>query len=684
MIHLRLDYETRSRADIGMGGFEYAVDPSTRVLCLAYRIVTLDGLPSTPPVTARFDPEGPRAQPMPAGLSEAVADGCTVHAFNVAFEQVIWRHVLGWPEPAAWACTMALCAVNALPQSLDGAAQHLGFGGKHDAGYKVMKKACSPNKKTGEFAQLTEAEWSELIAYCAHDVDLEDRIANHLGPFPAIERPVWEVCNAINQRGVAIDRELCTAAVALVDRLGEACDGDVRAATNGAVTGADLTRVAWLLEWINAQGVELEELTAGSIAGCLRRKALPDHVRAVLEARRKIARASVKKMQAMLDGTQHDGRLRGQFRYCGAVTGRWKSKGEENFFGREGSGVQLQNLPKGTLTGPDLRSAVAAALAGDLAQMATLGGGEVDKALVSLVRPAVVAPRGKVFAVVDYASIEARGALWLASDARHLKWFSDYDKKLAPDPYCVSASKTFGRTITKADKNERQLGKVQMLACQYGMGVDRFIETACSPAYNVPRETATALGPKALEEYRREFSSLTGVKDPATGRYIASGFWKQLERGAMNAFLHQERVEVGPLTFGPGKFGDLALRLPSGRVIRYHKPTIVTGRFGNDQLQYSDLREKRTVDMYGGIWLENATQAICRDILADAMVRLTAAGYTIVMTVHDEVVCEVDEATADADLHRMEQMMKQVPDWAAGFPCNIEGLTTTRYGKEAF
>ncbi len=686
MIHLRLDFETRSRADISLGGFEYALDPSTRVLCLAFKVG------GGPVQTFRYDPESDRAQPMPPGLSEVLAmaellgesPGVTVHAFNVAFEQVIWRHVLGWPEPAAWSCTMALCAVNALPQSLDGASQHLGFGGKHDAGYKVMKKACSPNKKSGEFATLTEAEWADLIAYCAQDVDLEDRISEHLGPFPELERPVWEICNAINQRGVAIDRDLCTAAVRLVERLGETCNDAVVAATNGAVKGEDLTRVAWLLEWINAQGVELDELTAGSIAGALRRKALPDHVRAVLEARRRISRASVKKMQAMLDGTTYDGRLRGQFRYCGAVTGRWKSRGEENFYGREGSGVQLQNLPRGSLKQDATREAVAATLANDLPRLAVAGGGEADSALVAIVRPAVVAAPGKLLALVDWAAIEARGALWLAGDAKHLKWFSDFDAGKDVAPYCKAASQTFGRPITskKDDPLAYQCGKVQMLMLQYGAGGDKTDATCALQGIDLASAGLTGQG--LVDAYRKEFTSLAGHKDPATGRFICPGYWKQLERGALDAFKHGERIEVGPITFGPGKFGDLAMRLPSGRVIRYHKPTIVVGRFGSDQLAYTDLREKRTAEMYGGKWLENATQAICRDILADAMVRVTAHGFKIVMTVHDEIVCEVDEATADADLKCLAYLMRQAPGWAKGFPLNVEGLVTSRYGKESF
>ncbi len=672
---LRLDYETRSCADIGLGGYEYSLDPSTRALCVAWQEN------DTGPIrTHRFNPDGPQTQPLPPGFPDPVT--AHVHAFNVAFEQAIWRHVLHWPEPAAWSCTMALCAVNGLPQSLAKASKHLGFEGKHEAGFKVMKRACAPDKKTGEFPPLTDQDWSDLLAYCAQDVEMEAAIAAKVGDFPTVELPVWSVCNTVNNRGVLIDRDLCEAAVALVERIGLTCDEEVRKATGGAVTGDDLTRVQFLTDWINSRGVAIEELTATSIAGALRRKELPADVRTVLLARQKIARASVKKLDAALRMTKHGGRLRGQFRYCAAGTGRWKSQGEETFAGKEGDGVQLQNLvkpPKG-MTAVHVAEAVGAALRHDLAALASAGGGQVDGALASLVRPAIIAPRGKLLAVVDYASIEARGALWLANDLRHLRWFTDYDQGKAADPYCLMAGKTFGRTITKADKVERAVGKEQMLASQYGMGPEKF-GSRCE-AYGIDLAQAGITPEQAIADYRAEFTSLAGRKDPDTGRFVGEpGFWKQLERGALEAFRSGRHVQVGPLTFAKGRFGDLAMRLPSGRIVRYHSPRIAPGRFGGDQLQFTDLRKNSPQDMYGGKWLENATQAVCRDLLAYAMVELDRAGFVIVMHCHDEVVCEVE---SEADLVSMGAVMRAGPVWSQGFPIAVEGFVTTRYGKEAF
>lgn len=703
MITIRLDFETRSAADIRRrGGFLYATDPTTQVLCLAARIDGLTnrkGEPSLEPVWCiaewrdgiNLAANLGQPVPMPEEIRRAMSEGCEVSAFNVSFEQAVWRYVLGWPEPMSWSCTMALCAVNGLPQSLEKAAKYLNLGEKHADGFKLMKKTCQP-MKDGHFYRPTAAEWKDLVDYCRHDVVLEAAIADRLGAFPAVERTVWEVDNAINARGVYVDRALAKAATGLTSQLGALCDKDAREATRGAVKGDDLFRVAWLLEWINGRGVKLEEMTAAAVSGCLRRKELPDDVRAVLKARQRVSKISVTKLEGMLEQTTDaDPRLRGQFRYCATVTGRWKSRGDEDFFGRKGDGVQLQNLPKSPLKIEAVAQCVDATLAGNLAALTAAAAGEPEKAMVSLVRPAIAAPPGKRLLVVDYASIEARGALWLAGDRKHLKWFADYDAKLAADPYCTMASKTFGRPITKADKNERNLGKVQMLASQYGMGVDRFIDQAVN-VYGVDKEFAESIGEAAIKSYREEFASLAGgwYKDPEVG-WLPRGYWARLEWSAKRALEHREFVECGPVTFGPGKYGDLAMRLPSGRVVRYHQPRLETPpeRPGQKwapkpQFAYTDLRSGFTEFMYGGKWLENATQAVCRDLLAHAMVQLEAAGFHIVMTIHDEIVCEASESAAHGMLCRMEKLMCELPAWAAGMPVAVEGFTTSRYGKEAY
>ena len=85
--------------------------------------------------------------------------------------------------------------------------------------------------------------------------------------------------------------------------------------------------------------------------------------------------------------------------------------------------------------------------------------------------------------------------------------------------------------------------------------------------------------------------------------------------------------------------GVLSLRLPSGRELSYPAPSLAPGRFGKQQMMFTDMEAGRREGrhMYGGAWAENVTQAVARDLLVEGMKRLRVAGYKLVMHAHDEV-----------------------------------------------
>jgi DNA polymerase len=166
-------------------------------------------------------------------------------------------------------------------------------------------------------------------------------------------------------------------------------------------------------------------------------------------------------------------------------------------------------------------------------------------------------------------------------------------------------------------------------------------------------------------------------------------FWFDLEDAAAEAVENPGRMVVcGKLAFKKaGSF--LFLRLPSGRCLVYPYPKIdeVLTPWGakKNTVIYEgiDSRTQRkiwgTIYTYGGLWAENVTQAVARDLLAEAMVRVEAHGYPIVLHVHDEIVAEVP--VGFGSVSEFERLMSELPEWAEGCPVAAKGWEGKRYRK---
>lgn len=166
-------------------------------------------------------------------------------------------------------------------------------------------------------------------------------------------------------------------------------------------------------------------------------------------------------------------------------------------------------------------------------------------------------------------------------------------------------------------------------------------------------------------------------------------FWRDLERAAFAALQSPGEVFAAGEHIRLCKRGlYLVMRLPSGRCIHYPYAKITTGktRDGREREQIICMRRVngRTGQwffrpLYGGLLAENATQAVARDVLRDAMIRLHRAGYRIVLHVHDEIVCEMP--TGRGDLDEMCALMAQREPWAAGLPVAVSGWSGRRFRK---
>jgi DNA polymerase len=321
----------------------------------------------------------------------------------------------------------------------------------------------------------------------------------------------------------------------------------------------------------------------------------------------------------------------------------------------------------------------------------------------SVLRGFIIPAEGHDLLVADFSAIEARGLAWLAGEEKVLQAFRNDE-----DLYCLAAQDIYGHKVTKKEHpDKRQVGKVVVLACGYQGSVGAF--QAMAKGYGVKVEDKEAL--KIVKAWR------------AANENIVS-YWKECEDAAITAVQNPNtKVPAGPagrqVTYMKrGSF--LWCRLPSGRTLSYPYPKLVpyvwmekvsVGEDGEEQRESkrvpvgeksrwwakgwetngaeSPALHYRYMDTvsgwtegptYGGSLVENITQAVCRDILAEAIVRLEARGYPVVFHVHDEAVCEVPEGFGSAD--EMCAIMSEVPAWATDFPIAAAGFRTKRYRKD--
>jgi DNA polymerase len=697
MSKIHLDFETRSEVDIvKQGGWVYSRHPSTEILCCAYAI---DG----EPVQLAKGAEELRD----SGLLDYFSGDelFTFIAHNALFEQCIWQNVLvaryGFPEIPIenWRCTAAKAAAMGLPRDLFGVGAALDLHTqKDDEGRKVMLRLSKPRKRRGsdELSFWTPEEdpdgFEKLYAYCMCDVEVEREVDERLPDLSAFEQRVWFIDQKMNLRGVQTD----IPAINQINEFIKLTAAELKeefqylTSTDGLESP---TQVKALLEWLDGEGLELPNLQAATVDRAIARETSPD-IKRVLELRRMLAKPSTAKFDAMmLRADPEDGRLRDNLMYHGAGTGRWTAKG-----------VQLQNL---------LRSVVNSDTAIDCIMLGDYDwfrGAYRDPMAVysSCTRGVLTASEGRELYVGDYSAIEAMVLPWLADVEEKLDIF-----RTGQDVYCHAATTIYARPITPKNKPERAVGKVSELALGYGGGINAYGTMArgygvdIAPAYDALWPTAEEHErERAILSYdsyikRCEQNDVTEPLDKLSGlaadiikqRWRLNNpeivqLWYDVERAAIEAVLTGEKQYAAKCTFGVAKGGDFLLcKLPSGKCISYAFPKVTNADtpWGEKKktLTYMRVNPKtknwERMGTYGGKLVENITQATAREILAAAMVRLDDAGFTLILTVHDEVIS--DELLERDDLALFTEIMAFVPPWAKGLPIKVESWKGRRYRK---
>lgn len=253
------------------------------------------------------------------------------------------------------------------------------------------------------------------------------------------------------------------------------------------------------------------------------------------------------------------------------------------------------------------------------------------------------------FVVVDLKQIEAIVALWFAQDwetlrlteagmdlyEAHARRFMGYADPRPLEEYVEAAD------CPENQRNMRQFAKCRVLGLGFGMGHIKFVQT-------VKQWTGLNITPGESKEIVRDF--------------------RRKNKGILNCWEELDNA----MRRHVGRTEPFEIILPSGRALRYFDLNTSGGLRARDEMGGIMLH------FYGGKLFENVVQATARDILAEAVLRIEAAGYPVVLHVHDEVIVDVPKSVPKEVIR---DLMVQRPAWAQDLPIRSSCKDAERYFK---
>ena len=723
MSYLFLDFETFSEADLKkVGSYAYAEHPSTEVLICTYAFYD-------EPVRVWDCTDG---SDMPGDLHRAlrrlVKPNSRIKMVwhnGSMFDRLIMKHCWGFDIPVSNTIdTMIWAFRHALPGSLDALCEVLGVSAdnaKDKRGKALIQRFSKPTPKNYKIRRYTAEthpdEWALFIKYAVSDITAMREVFHKLPRWgnSEFEDRVLELDQLINDRGFKVDVALAEAAIAAVEKHKAQLQEEAQRKYGGSLTGNDflpiLRELAPAHRIHNAQKSTLNDLLADDD--------LPDDARAIIEMRLGAASTASTKYNPLLLGRSSDDRRRGCIQYGGA-------KRTLRFAGK---GFQPQNLARGYYHDDELDKGISALLKGRAHRRF-----DVAKLTASTVRSCIIPEAGHKFVVADYSNVEGRGLAWLAGEDDLIEVFVN-----GVDVYKKLASTVFNVAYEAVTKDQRQIAKAMVLGLGYAGGVGAFVTFAKNLGLDLNDMTctldgtfpdhiwaATARGYEWARIQEAKRPPRPGEKDDRPSYILDKKvwrtcdalkrmyreanpaivqFWRDIEDAAMAAIRNPgKEFTAGPrgVKFSRNVETDnngnkvagwwLRMTLPSGRVMSYpgvglsvSKETDEDGKVtSNVRIKYQGenqlTRQWGFQYTYSGKLVENCTQALCRDLLANALLNVEANGYPIVLHVHDEIICETPDLP-EYNVAELERLMCKLPEWAEGFPLVAEGQELKRYAK---
>lgn len=637
-------------------------------------------------------------EPIPGRLQKAIADPDTLFYFhNSHFDRTVLRNAIPRlaPDVTRWRDTMVQALAHGLPGALGALCEVLGVPqdkAKDKEGKALIQLFCKPRPKNSKLRRATSKthpeEWRRFVAYAGLDIEAMREVHKRLPKwnYKGAELALWHRDQQINDRGVCMDVQLAQAAIEAVDleqkrlakRTQVMTDGEVQAATQ---------RDALIKHIVESYGVELPDMQRSTLERRMADPDLPSAVKELLAIRLQASTTSTSKYKSLMKGVSSDGRLRGTLQFCGASrTGRWA-----------GRLFQPQNLPRPSLEQDQIDEGIEALKAG----CADLLFDNIMELTSSALRGCIMAPEGKKLVVSDLSNIEGRKLAWLAGEQWKLDAFREYDEGTGPDLYKLAYARAFNISPDDVDKYQRQIGKVMELGLGFGGGVAAFLtfalvygldldELANAALPNIPRDVIREAKSWYDESVKRKstyglservFIACDSLKRLWRRAHPATcDFWYELERTVRAAIATPKKTLYCGYLKIRRDGAWLRIQLPSGRALCYPSPSIEKGNITYQGVN-SYSRKWQRLKTYGGKLVENVTQAAARDVLAGNMPLIEDAGYSIVLTVHDEVITEAPD-TEDFNDKALSALLSTNPEWASDIPLNAGGFEAYRYRKD--
>lgn len=742
--NLFLDTETFSACDLKKcGSYAYAEHPSTEIMIATFAIddgpvmewdVTAD--PRMPRVLRRALREvcKPNTKSRLVGQNFLLFDrllmrhcwGIEIPVKNI-IDTMICAYRLSLPGSLD-----ALCSVLEISEDL----------AKDKAGKALIQRFCKPTPKNYKIRRYTREthpeEWRRFLKYARSDISSMREVFYALPTWGDTEKEneILAIDQAINDRGFYVDIALAESAVAAVKQHKLDLQREAMAKYGGSLTGKDFLPILRDL----APAFDIPNAQKATLGDLLDDEDLPDAARALIEMRLGAASTASTKYDPLLRGLSSDGRRRGTTQYGGAKrTLRWAGKGFQpqnlargaygdwkgDEFDKDGNVIWANYTGELTMGIRGLkRNRVSKAF-------------DIAKLCATTVRGCIIAAPGCKLVVADYSNVEGRGLAWISGEEATLNVFragTDLYKTLAATVFCVS--------YDDVSKDQRQIAKAMILGLGYGGGVAAFLTFAKNLGLDLDRLAHDLAGtfpdhiwkaarrgwefariqeknkraPKGKKAERPSYDlpkkvwltcdALKRMYREANPNIV--NFWAELEAAALSAIRNPGRSfwagarvrENGDKAVkftrtvkngNPGWW--LKVELPSGRILSY--PGIGLSVEKEEDEDTGEIRTRTRIKYqgenqttrqwgwqytYGGKLAENIVQALCRDLLAWSMPGVEAAGYKIILSVHDELLTEVPD-TPEYTVKELERLMCVLPAWAKDFPLSADGWEGRRYKK---